>query len=122
MKRTYLTITLLFALCSMLSAQLPEIRGELKRWHAIYLIFDGPQCSETDFRPNPFLDYRLEVTFTNGNKTFKVPGFFAADGNAAETSAISGKKWQVNFVPDEAGIWEYTVSFHKSRHSDQKIS
>lgn len=116
MKRTALTITLLFALCSLLFAQSPEIRGELKRWHTIHLIFDGPQCSETDFRPNPFLDYRLEVTFSSGNKTYKVPGFFAADGNAAETSAISGNKWQVNFVPDEAGEWKYTVSFRSGKN------
>ncbi|MFA5326315.1 MAG: DUF5060 domain-containing protein [Prolixibacteraceae bacterium] len=116
MKQITLTISLLFALCSLLPGQSPEIRGELKRWYTIHLIFDGPQCNETDFRPNPFLDYRLEIIFTNGDKTYKVPGFFAADGNAAETSAISGNKWQVNFVPDEAGLWKYSVSFRGGKN------
>ncbi|MBC8004709.1 MAG: DUF5060 domain-containing protein, partial [Verrucomicrobia bacterium] len=81
------------------------------KWHTLSLFFDGPQCSEGDFNPNPFLDYRLQVTFTNGTKKYDVPGFFAADGNAAETGATAGNKWQVNFVPDEEGQWNYSVSF-----------
>lgn len=116
MKITSLTFFFLVVLCSMLLAQTPKIQRELKKWHTIRLLFDGPQCSETDFRPNPFLDYRLEVTFTNGTKTYKIPGFFAADGNAAETSAVSGNQWQVNFVPDEAGIWNYRVSFRSGNN------
>ena len=32
-----------------------------------------------------------------------MPGFFAADGNAAETSATAGDKWRANFTPAEAG-------------------
>lgn len=123
MKKTTLATLSLLLFCymflasgSILMAQSPKIQGELKKWHTVSLQFDGPQCSETDFRPNPFLDYRLEVTFTNGKKSVKVPGFFAADGNAAETSAISGNKWQVNFVPDEAGSWNYRVSFREGKN------
>jgi len=116
MKITSLTFFFLFVVCSMLFAQTPKIQGELKKWHTIRLLFDGPKCSETDFRPNPFLDYRLEVNFTNGLKTYKVPGFFAADGDAAETSAISGNQWQVNFVPDEVGTWNYRVSFRSGKN------
>jgi hypothetical protein len=116
MKKTFLSFFLLFAISTLLFAQTPKVQGELKKWHTIQLLFDGPQCSETDFRPNPFLDYRLEVTFTNGTKIYKVPGFFAADGNSAETSAISGNQWQVNFVPDEAGTWNYQVSFRSGNN------
>ena len=29
-----------------------------------------------------------------------MPGYFAADGDAANTSATSGNKWRVNFMPD----------------------
>jgi len=93
-----------------------SITGELKKWHTICLLFEGPICSETDFRPNPFLDYRLEVTFTNGNHSYKIPGFFAADGKSSETGAISGNKWQVNFTPDKTGNWNYTVSFLSGRN------
>ncbi|NJK37256.1 MAG: DUF5060 domain-containing protein [Oscillatoriales cyanobacterium RM1_1_9] len=81
-----------------------EIGGELKKWHPIDLTFDGPQTSETDSL-NPFLDYRLDVTFTNGEKNYGVPGYYAADGDAAETSAAEGNKWRVHFTPDEIGTW-----------------
>lgn len=118
MKKLSLLIMLSLLLITTLCAQsksTPAIQGELKKWHTLRFIFDGPKCSENDFKPNPFLDYRLEVTFTNGNKKLKVPGFFAADGESFETSAISGNKWQVNFVPDEAGAWKYQVSFRTGK-------
>ncbi|MEZ4827017.1 MAG: DUF5060 domain-containing protein [Bacteroidia bacterium] len=88
----------------------PTITGQLKTWHKITLTFDGPTASETG-TPNPFTDYRLRVTFTNGIRTYVVPGYFAADGNAAETSATSGDKWRVHFAPDTTGTWNYVVSF-----------
>ncbi|HET6559643.1 MAG TPA: DUF5060 domain-containing protein [Prolixibacteraceae bacterium] len=111
MKKAYLSFIFFFSIASLALAQSPQIKGEFKKWHTLSLIFDGPQCSEGDFSPNPFLDYRLEVTFTNGAKKYHVPGFFAADGNSAETGATSGNKWQVNFVPNEEGTWNYSVSF-----------
>ncbi len=125
MKQLTLFIILSFLLSSSLYAQSPAstlIQGNYKKWQTLKFIFEGPQCSETAFKPNPFLDYRFEVTFTKGNKNYKVPGFFAADGESAETGAVSGNKWQVNFVPDEAGTWSYLVSFrtgHDISISDQ---
>ncbi len=87
-----------------------QITGEQKKWHPVTLTLDGPSSSETA-DPNPFLDYRFNVTFSKGSKSFVVPGFFAADGNAANTSATSGNKWRARFVPDETGTWTYTTSF-----------
>lgn len=118
MKLLNLFLFFVFLISGITSAQpnyKPDVKGELKKWHTINFVFDGPQCSETNFKPNPFLDFRFEVTFTKGTRTFKVPGFFAADGEAAETSALSGNKWQVNFVPDEAGTWTYNVSFRTGK-------
>ena len=89
-----------------------SISGELKKWHRVSLTFDGPESSETA-TPNPFSDYRLQVTFTQGNKTYTVPGFYAADGGAEESSASSGNKWRVHFAPDESGLWNYSVSFRQ---------
>ena len=86
------------------------ITGELRQWHKITITFDGPHTSETA-DPNPFLHYRLTVTFTQGNRKYVVPGYFAADGNAAETGAAAGNKWRVHFVPDAPGQWHYRVSF-----------
>ena len=83
------------------------VTGELKIWYPVILTIDGPSVDESE---STFRNYRLDVTFTKGSKSFKVPGFFAADGNAAETSASNGNKWRAIFTPDEAGTWNYTVS------------
>jgi len=62
---------------------------------------------------NPFLNYRMHVTFTHAatGKQYNVPGYFAADGDAANTSAFSGDQWFCHFAPDEEGEWVYTASF-----------
>ena len=92
-------------------AALP-IGGELKLWHKLTFDFTGPPTDETA-TPNPFTDYRLDVTFTHAasGKTFVVPGYYAADGNAANTSASSGNRWRAHFAPEEVGSWSYTASF-----------
>jgi hypothetical protein len=92
-----------------------EIKGEFKEWHKITFEFNGPHSSELS-TPNPFLDYRLNATFTNGDKSYIVPGFYAADGNAAETSAAGGNRWQVRFCPDATGEWHYRLSFRTGRY------
>ena len=89
-----------------------QVSGELKTWHKVTITFDGPQTSERA-DPNPFTDYRLNVTFSLGGKTFLVPGYYAADGDAANSSADSGNKWRVHFAPCEPGQWSYQVSFRK---------
>lgn len=94
------------------SSSNPEITGELKKWHKVTLTFEGPDTDELHTY-NPFLNYRLNVTFRHGEKTYLVPGYFAADGNAGETSATQGNKWRVHFAPDETGEWTYEVSFRK---------
>lgn len=92
------------------AAAAATVEGELKQWHDVRLSFAGPQTSETA-DPNPFLTYRLNVTFTKGSKSITVPGYYAADGNAAESGATSGNLWRVHFVPDEVGTWTYKASF-----------
>lgn len=86
------------------------ISGELKRWHNIVLTLDGPWAAENG-TPNPFTDRRMDVTFSNGALTYVVPGYFAADGNAGESSATSGTTWRAHLSPDTTGTWTYTVSF-----------
>ena len=103
----------LFLLLHSLTYAQSEVKGEARIWHKITLLFDGPETSEYE-EFNPFLNYRLNVTFTApSGKTYNVPGFYAADGNAAETSASSGNKWGVHFRPSEIGTWNYSVSFRK---------
>lgn len=77
-------------------------------WHPVTLDFQGPVASETADAPNPFLDYRLNVTFTapDGSEML-VPGFFAGDGQGGG----AGDVWRCRFNPDQPGIWNYTASF-----------
>lgn len=105
-------MVLLLALAACQSQPTVVVTGDLKVWHKVTLTFDGPAVME-DAEPNPFRSYRLNVTFshTDGGESYTVPGYFAADGNAAETSATAGNKWRVHFAPDRAGVWNYTASF-----------
>ncbi len=77
-------------------------------WHTVTLTFEGPMTSERS-TPNPFTDYRLLVDFYHPETSYTVRGFYAADGNAAETSASSGNIWQVRFAPDRPGEWTYSA-------------
>lgn len=87
-----------------------EIEDELRVWHPVTLTFRGPMASETDGQPNPFLDYRLQVTFIGpSDQRYDVPGFFDGDGNGGGTGDI----WRARFTPDEKGLWRYRVSFRK---------
>ncbi|MBK8042409.1 MAG: DUF5060 domain-containing protein [Haliscomenobacter sp.] len=97
------------------SSSSPVLSGELKKWHTVTLTFEGPHASEQD-PYNPFLNYRLNVLFSKGDKQFLVPGYFAADGNAANTSAENGNRWRVRFTPDEVGDWKYQVFFRKGEN------
>ncbi len=87
---------------------------EVKKWEKLTLKFEGPATSETA-EDNPFLNYRLLVTFMNGNDSIVIPGFYAADGYAAETSSEAGNSWQVRFRPHKEGLWKYSVSFRKGK-------
>lgn len=93
------------------------ITGEMKQWHKVTLTLDGPFAHELDTDPNPFTDYRMEVTFRHesGSPVYKIPGYFAADGNAGETSADAGIKWRAHLSPDKTGKWTYVISFLKGR-------
>jgi hypothetical protein len=95
----------------VLSAQTVQVSGELRQWHVVTLTFDGPAGATEDATPNPFLDFRLDVTFRHGVRSFVVPGYYAADGRAADSSADAGSKWRVHFVPDATGVWSWSASF-----------
>jgi hypothetical protein len=90
-----------------------EVGGELKQWHKVTLTLDGPFARERDSAPNPFLDYRLTVSFVHesGAPRYAVAGYFAADGNAAMSSAEAGTKWRAHLSPDKPGRWTYGIAF-----------
>ncbi len=88
------------------------LEGDMIKWQPVTLTFDGPQMSENDSL-NPFLDYSLLVRFYNEADTIPVYGYFAADGNAANTAAVSGNKWQAKFSPPNAGEWRFEAQLLK---------
>ncbi len=91
------------------SVQAGTVSGDRVKWSPITVDFTGVSANETDTSPNPFLDYRLSVTFTApSGQTFVVPGFFAGDGNGSG----SGNHWQVRFAASEVGTWQYRGVFH----------
>lgn len=100
--------------CAADGTEPPQVVGVERRWHPITVVIDGP-CSTEDASPNPFLNYRLSVTFTHDatGTTVTVPGYFAADGNAANTSATSGTKWHAHFTPRQTGSWSFETSFRQ---------
>jgi hypothetical protein len=110
----YILLIFLSFSCEIPTQNTIQIEGELKQWHKVTLVLSGPETSEWA-RENPFLDYKPEATFTNGNKSYTVPGFYAADGNSAESSAEEGNVWKVRFRPDEPGEWQYKISFRKGK-------
>jgi len=94
-----------------------EVSGELKVWHKIMLSLAGPYAHEKDNLPNPFTDYRMTVDFIHTDGTrYQIPGYFAADGNAANTSAESGTVWRACFAPDRIGTWKYHVNFQSGKN------
>lgn len=88
------------------------------QWQTVAVTFDGPETSE-GASPNPFRDYRMSVHFEHAisGEKFTVPGFFAADGNAAESSAKSGNKWRARFTPPHPGPWKWTASFRTGENA-----
>jgi hypothetical protein len=89
-----------------------KLSGEFRQWHKVTLTVNGPFANESDTSPNPFLDYRMTVAFIHesGSPNYSVPGYFAVDGNSANSSAASGNKWRAHLSPDKPGRWNYEVS------------
>lgn len=61
---------------------------------------------------NVFSDVRLECVFRHagGNVSAVVQGFYAADGDAAETGAAAGRVWRCMFTPWLQGEWTWAAS------------
>lgn len=95
------------------TANQSAVTGELRCWHKVTLSLNGPQANETDITPNPFTDCGLWVDFkhTESGERLRVPGYFAADGNAGESGATSGNVWRAHLAPHLPGEWTYTVHF-----------
>lgn len=93
------------------------ISGTKKKWEHLTVSCKTTVLTDELATPkNPFLDYRLTVTFTHAasGTQVEIPGFYAADGDAADSSATGGKYWKAMFSPDRTGSWNWVVSFRTS--------
>ncbi len=106
---------MIITLVSCQKVDIINVSGELKIWHKVTLEIKGPRVSEESY-PNPFLDLRLEAEFSHGETVYKVPGYFAADGNAGESGAMNGNSWKVHFNPDKTGTWKYKITFLEGKN------
>lgn len=90
-----------------------RITGAQQLWHTLQFDLAGPYASETDTSPNPFTDHRMTLVLTHEDgQRLSIPGYFAADGDAANSSGSSGTVWRALFVPTATGRWHYRVHFH----------
>ena len=91
-------------IAALIAATAPVALAETQ-WQPTELTFTGPQGLSEIGGANPFLDYRLNVTFKQGDTTYTVPGFFDGVDNSGNSV------WKTRFTPDLAGDWTYTASF-----------
>ncbi len=86
----------------------PPMEGSKTVWHPLTITFTGPEASESDSSPNPFLDIRLNVVFKGpSGQEYVVPGFFDGDLRGGSRGDI----WRVRFAADQPGTWQYQASF-----------
>ena len=89
------------------------LSGQRQVWHVVDLTFQHDEALTEGGNPNPFYDFRLDVTFSHSisGVSYVVPGYFDADGNPADSGTTLGDIWRVRFVPDASGTWDWSVSF-----------
>jgi hypothetical protein len=111
--RILFPVSIIIMSCFLLSCDSDLLNTKnIQKGYTLTLSFEGPMTSE-DAAYNPFLNYLLLVEFEHEEHQKTIRGFYAADGNAAETSATSGNSWQVRFSPDHIGSWNYKAILFK---------
>jgi hypothetical protein len=81
-------------------------------YHRVAVDLEGP-VGDVATGVNVFADCLMECVWVHGeaNETVVVQGFFAADGDAAETGATEGNVWRCLFSPWRNGEWTWSVRF-----------
>jgi len=111
-KRTILVYILMISIM-LYGCNTPKTNiAEIEKNKTLTLSFQGPKTSEND-SVNPFLHYLLLVEFNNNESATMVRGFYAADGNAADSGSDSGAIWQVRFIPEISGKWTFSAKLYK---------
>lgn len=107
----WILIAICFAGCGAKSKPL-LLDGNLTVWSPTTFVYAGPEQSETR---ETFTDYRFDISFQHEDgHIVRVPGYFAASGDAAEDSTEIGTIWEAKFVPDMPGEWSYEFTFRNA--------
>ncbi|GAB0491020.1 hypothetical protein MMPV_002263 [Pyropia vietnamensis] len=90
------------------------LTGARRVYHRQVAFWNGPNTNEAA-TPNPFTDFRLDCSWAHeaSGTRLRTPGYYAADGNAADSGATGGDKWACEFVPTKTGSWKVTASFRR---------
>ncbi len=110
--KLWISLCLIFSISFFTNSQTVDIDGTLQKWHkvTISLTLPGNGLTETG---NTFKNSRMDVVFTRPDgSVLRVPGFFAADGNAANTNATEGSIFKAYLRPDQLGVWSYEVLYY----------
>jgi len=91
-----------------------EIESTGMLFERMTLSVEGPNLDERG-ELNPFSDFRLDWIISKNDKTWVVPGYFAACGDAANTGCTSGNVWRTHFIPSELGEYKWTIRFRKGK-------
>ena len=94
----------------------PEVtvEGDLKAGEVITISYEGPNVAEES---KTFTDYAMWVSFWQSSsegpvgKQYFVNGYFAGDGNSADSNTTTGKTWEAKLVIPNEGNWFYVVRF-----------
>jgi len=93
-------------------SQTVNVSGTLQKWHKISVSLTLPGNNLTEAEAT-FRNTRMDVIFTSPSGIdIRVPGYFAADGNAANTNANAGKVFRAFLRPNQTGNWGYRVLYY----------
>ena len=92
-------------------------QAKLRLWHKVTLTLNGHAKRRVGERSKPVSRSSNDghVRPRVGCMAYNVPGYFAADGNAANSSASDGDRWRAHLSPDKAGRWDWRISFVSGR-------
>ncbi|MDX1285939.1 MAG: DUF5060 domain-containing protein, partial [Draconibacterium sp.] len=90
--KNLLNLTVCFFSIFILSCTTEQDYSPVEKWEVFELELTGPSDG------NPYMDIDLKATFTQGEKSFTIPGFY--DGNG---------KYYIRFSPEKEGEWSFVT-------------
>ncbi len=97
-----ISFLLVSAIVLFLQCNPPDALYEVEQWHVFGLSLTGPSDG------NPYMDNEISATFTTGDFSVDVPGFYDGNGN-----------YKIRFSPDKTGVWKYVTKSNVSGLSNQ---